>query len=243
MALLTLKNVTLGYENLVAVENVTFRIDEGDYVVVVGENGSGKSTLIKGMLGLIKPRQGEILMGDGLKRSQIGYMPQQTQAQRDFPASVTEVVVSGCLNRRGFKPFYGKGEKARAAHAMQTLGIANLAHVPYRELSGGQQQRVLLARALCATEKMLLLDEPTAGLDPIASQELYAIIRGLNRDTGVAIVMVSHDVGAALDDARTVLCMHRTMAFFGTVEAYIESDCGRFWKGGAAHACDNHGNA
>ena len=237
MALLTLEHVTLGYERLVAVENVSAKVDTGDYLVVVGENGSGKSTLIKGMLSLIKPMSGTIRLSEGLKKSEIGYMPQQTQMQKDFPASVYEVVLSGCLNRRGHRPFYAASEKKRANEAMETLDIVTLRNRSYRELSGGQQQRVRLARALCATTKLLLLDEPTAGLDPIASQELYAVIRHLNHALGVAIVMVSHDVNAALDDARSVLCLHRTMAFFGTVEEYVQSDCGRFWKGEKMHVC------
>lgn len=236
MALLSLRHVTLGYENLIAAEDVTASIDAGDYVVVVGENGSGKSTLVKGMLGLIRPRAGEIVMADGLKKSEIGYMPQQTAIQRDFPASVMEVVLSGCLNRRGVRPYYSRAERARARDALERLGALDLAGACYRELSGGQQQRVRLARALCATEKLLLLDEPTAGLDPMASAEMYGVIRALNRDLGVAIVMVSHDVNAALGDANKVLCMHKTLAFFGSVEEYVHSDCGRFWKGGDAHA-------
>lgn len=237
MALLTLSRVTLGYENLIAVEDVSAEIDEGDYVAVVGENGSGKSTLIKGMLGLIHPRAGEIRMSDGLARSEIGYMPQQTALQRDFPASVSEVVLSGCLNRRGLRPFYNGAEKARARQAMEQLGITRLAGACYRELSGGQQQRVLLARALCATKKLVLLDEPTAGLDPLASQELYDIIRRLNRELGVAVVMVSHDLNASLHEANKVLCLHRTLAFFGSVEDYVKYDCGRLWKGGEGHVC------
>ncbi len=243
MSLLTLRHVTLGYENLIAAENVSARIDKGDYVVVVGENGSGKSTLIKGMLGLIRPRSGEIIMADGLKKSEVGYMPQQSAHQRDFPASVYEVVLSGCLNKRGLKPFYGKGDARRSLESMRRLGIENLKNACYRELSGGQQQRVLLARALVATEKLLLLDEPTAGLDPLASAELYDVIRHLNRELGVAIVMVSHDVSAALNDANKVLCMHRTLAFFGSVEEYVQSDCGRFWKGGEGHVLCDHGDA
>ena len=239
MPLLTLDRVTLGYESLIAAQDISATVDVGDYVVVVGENGSGKSTLIKGMLGLIRPRKGAISMGDGLKKNQIGYMPQQTAAQRDFPASVGEVVLSGCLNSRGLKPFYGRKEKERAQEAMRLLSIEDLQEICYRELSGGQQQRALLARALCATEKLLLLDEPTAGLDPMASQELYAIIRRLNKQRGVAIVMVSHDVNAALNDARKVLCMHRTLAFFGSVEEYVKSDCGRFWKEGCHHEHDS----
>lgn len=236
MALLKLEGVSLGYEHLIAAQDVSLSIEAGEYLVVVGENGSGKSTLIKGMLGLLHPRKGKVLMGEGLKKNQIGYMPQQSAMQRDFPASVYEVVLSGCLNRCGLKPFYGGRARTRAQYAMERLGIRALKDECYRELSGGQQQRVLLARALCATEKLLLLDEPTAGLDPMASQELYNLIRSLNEE-GVAIVMVSHDVGAALHDANRVLCMHKTVSFVGTVEEYMKSDCGRFLWGCREEGC------
>ena len=232
MALLSLNHVTMGYENVTAVEDVTVSFEKGDYAVIVGENGSGKSTLIKGMLGLVKPRAGTIEAGDGLKQTEIGYLPQQTAAQKDFPASVREVVLSGCLNRRGFFPFYTKEDKARADAAMERFAITNLQKKSYRDLSGGQQQRVLLARALCATERLLLLDEPVTGLDPHAAGKLYAIIRDLNREKGVCIVMVSHDVTGALRDANKILCMHeRKMAFSGTAEEYIEKHCGDLFQG------------
>lgn len=238
MALLTLDHATFGYEGMIAAENVHADVEIGDYLVVIGENGSGKSTLIKGMLGLIRPISGSVSLGDGLRKNEIGYMPQKTQAQRDFPASVLEVVRSGCLNRRGSRPYYTKREKSVCEAAMDRLDVLPLKNRPYPELSGGQQQRVLLARALCATEKLLLLDEPTAGLDPMATQSLYEVIRSINQETGVAIIMVSHDVNAALADAKKVLCMHRDVAFYGSVHEYFESDCGRFLLGGCP--CGEH---
>jgi len=232
MALMTLTDVSMSYENLLAVEHVSASVEPGDYVVVVGENGSGKSTLIKGMLGLMGLRSGSIRFGDGLRQTEIGYLPQQTKAQRDFPASVREVVLSGRLNRRGLLPGYSRRDREAALEQMRRLSIDSLGRTPYAELSGGQQQRVLLARALCATEKLLLLDEPEAGLDPVATAELYALIRRLNRERGVAIFMVSHDLENALRDANKVLCMHQTMAFFGTKEDFFNTHYGVHLMGG-----------
>ena len=166
MALITCKDLTLGYENTRVAEHLSFTVPEGAYLCIVGENGSGKSTLMKTLLGLRAPLAGIIAFGDGLRKNEIGYLPQQTPIQRDFPASVQEVVLSGCLSRCGLRPFYTREEKALAAQNMARLGITDLARRCYRELSGGQQQRALLARALCATRKLLLLDEPVAGLDP-----------------------------------------------------------------------------
>lgn len=225
MRLLTCENLTLCYETGVAVEDVSFFVDAGDYLCVVGENGSGKSTLIKGILGLMQPRRGSIRY-EGLKRTEIGYLPQQTPVQRDFPASVWEVVLSGCQGRRGARPFYGAEDKARAAQAMARLGIDKLRAASYRALSGGQQQRVLLSRALCATSRLLLLDEPVTGLDPLAAAEMYALIKQLHAE-GVAVIMVSHDVSCALHDATRVLHMGTNMVFFGTAEAYRQSEVGR----------------
>ena len=213
----------MGYEGTVAVENVTADIERGDYVVVVGENGSGKSTLLRGILGLGKLRSGSIVFDDELSRQKIGYLPQQSKAQRGFPASVREVVLSGCAGRGGWWPFATKADRALAEEQMQRLGIGQCADMCYGELSGGQQQRVLLARALCATQSLLLLDEPVNGLDPGATAEFYDQIRRLNRELGVAVVMVSHDVGGALRDATKGLCMHQTMAFYGTTEAFRAS--------------------
>lgn len=211
--------MTLGYEAVPVLEDVNFRVNAGDYLAVLGENGSGKSTLIKGLLGLLKPRAGRIRFGEGMSRRQIGYLPQQTQIQRDFPAAVGEVVLSGCLNQLGWRPFYSRAQAALADENMRRMDVLPLKNQPYRSLSGGQQQRVLLARALCATQRLLLLDEPVTGLDPAAAQEMYGVIRGLNRG-GVTIIMITHDLRGALDDASHVLEVAGRTCAFMNAEAY-----------------------
>ena len=220
MALITLKDVTIAFDGTVAVENANLSINKGDYLVIVGENGSGKSTLIRAILGLVKPQRGRVIYGDGLRKDQIGYLPQQTAQQRDFPASVEEVVLSGCIGRMGRSPLFGAAQRALAEEKMRMLDVGHLRKKSYRTLSGGQQQRVLLARALCATDAILLLDEPVTGLDPDATEDLYAIIRRLNREHGVAIAMVSHDLHGAMRDAGKVLVMNRGVDFYGTAEEY-----------------------
>ena len=234
MALISCKDLTMRYENQVAVDHVTFQIQEGDYLCIVGENGSGKSTLLKGLLGLLHPASGSITYGDGLKRNMIGYLPQQTVVQKDFPAPVWEVVLSGCLNRRGLRPFYSPAERQRARENIARMDIGAIAKSCYRDLSGGQQQRVLLARALCATEKLLLLDEPVTGLDPVATAELYALIRQLNRQ-GVTIVMVSHDINCSVHNAGKILHMGTGVQFFGSSEDYCSSPLGQRFLGGEHH--------
>ena len=219
MALIRLNNATVSYEGDLAAENVSFSVEKGDYLVILGENGSGKSTVMKAMLGLVKLKSGEVIHSDGLKKNGVGYLPQQTRIQRDFPASVEEVVQSGVVNRLGRRLFPGREEKQRARQQMERLEIWEMRKRPYRALSGGQQQRVLLARALCATDSLLLLDEPVTGLDPETTAEMYEIIRNINRQ-GVAIVTVSHDVGQALRDAKHVLVMERTVRFYCETEAY-----------------------
>lgn len=235
MTLLTCDRVTLRYERVTAVDSLSFTVDTGDFLAIVGENGSGKTSLVKAILGLMPVAGGFIRYGDGLKRTQIGYMPQQTAHQRDFPAGVREIVLSGCLNQMGLRPFYGAQEKERAAWALRTLHIADLQNVSYHALSGGQQQRVLLARALCASRRLLLLDEPAAGLDPLATQELYRVVADLNRHEGITILMVSHDVAAAVDNASHILHLHQTPLFFGTAEAYRQSEVGRLFLRGVSH--------
>ena len=227
MAQLSCRNVVLGYEGKTVVQNLNFEVNRGDYLCIIGENGSGKSTLIRALLRLKSPMSGEILTGDGLEADGIGYLPQQTIVQRDFPASVREIVLSGCLGRFGWRPFYGRAEKAEAEQNMEKLGIAHLAGRCYRELSGGQQQRVLLARALCATRYMLLLDEPVAGLDPSAVQEMYGLLETLNREERITIIMVSHDIQAAVRYADHILHISEEPLFFGTKEEYLESPGGR----------------
>ncbi len=234
MALLTVQNVSLGYDSHAIVEDLNFAVNAGDYLCIVGENGSGKTTLMKTLLRLQEPLSGKILFGEGLKDNEIGYLPQQTVVQRDFPASVREIVLSGCQGRCGLRPFYNKEEKALAQKNMERMGVEGFANRCYRDLSGGQQQRVLLARALCATRKLLLLDEPVSGLDPKVTIDMYELIQGLNRE-GTTIIMISHDIAAAVRYATHILHIGKTV-FFGTKEEYLASDTGRFFmlqEGGA----------
>lgn len=228
MAQLVCENLTLGYDSKVIVKNLSFSVNSGDYLCIVGENGSGKSTLMKTILHLLKPISGKIETGDGLLADEIGYLPQQTYVQKDFPASVQEIVLSGNQSRCKNRPWYNKEEKLLAAANMEKMGISSLAKKCYRELSGGQQQRVLLARALCATQKMLLLDEPVSALDPAAQEEMYSLIEGLNKD-GITIIMISHDIEAALKYATHVLHIGEEI-FFGTKDEFVHKskcpDCG-----------------
>ena len=234
MSLITCEDLCLGYEGKAIVSGLNFSVNEGDYLCIVGENGSGKSTLMKTLLRLRQPLGGSITTGEGLKANEIGYLPQQTVVQRDFPASVREIVLSGCQSRCGIRPFYNKAEKALAEKNMKLMDISDLSERCYRELSGGQQQRVLLARALCAAEKLLLLDEPVSGLDPKVTVEMYELINKLNKENGISIIMISHDISAALKYATHILHIGGEI-FFGTKEEYEESGMGGFFsdrKGG-----------
>ena len=221
MPYLSFENLAIGYENNVILDNLSFSIEKGDYVAIIGENGAGKSTLLKTMLGLIQPLSGKVILADGLKKSEIGYLPQQTLAQRDFPASAWEVVISGCLARNGLKPFYSKEDKALAKENIKKMGLEGFEKRCYRELSGGQQQRVLLARALCSSNKILVLDEPVTGLDPKVTNQLYEVVEALNKE-GITIIMISHDLHV-LDYANKVLHIGRK-TFFGDKETYLKSD-------------------
>lgn len=227
MALLHAEKLDLGYEGQKIVEGLEFSVNTGDYLCIVGENGSGKSTLMKTLLGLTPPMGGSVVLGDGLKRGEIAYLPQQTIVQKDFPASVWEIVLSGCQSRCGLRPFYNKEEKKLAAENMERMGITDLAGRCYRDLSGGQQQRVLLARALCAAQKLLLLDEPVSGLDPRVTQEMYDLIEQLNQE-GITVIMISHDIDAAVQYASHILHIGKHI-FFGTKQEYLESDAGRYF--------------
>ena len=225
--LIECKNLTAGYEGMPVVKDLSFNVSAGDYLCIVGENGSGKSTLMKTILGLRSPLSGEIIFGDGLKQTEIGYLPQQTAAQKDFPATVREVVLSGCLGRKGLSPFYSKADKKLCDDNIELLGITGITHRSYRNLSGGQQQRVLLARALCATGKLLLLDEPVSGLDPMVTAEMYEIISRLNREQGITIIMISHDLQGAY--------------FFGTTAEYRSTDIFHAMSTCDCHCtCDHH---
>ena len=234
MPQLLCNQVSVGYEGKAVLQNLNFAVNAGDYLCIVGENGSGKSTLMKTLLGLQPPIAGKIETGDGLRQNEIGYLPQQTAAQKDFPASVQEIVLSGCQGRCGLRPFYNKAEKQLAKENMRKMQIEPLAKRCYRELSGGQQQRVLLARALCATQKMLLLDEPVSGLDPKVTAEMYQLIQDLNQKEKITVLMISHDLSAAVRYASHILHIGDTV-FFGTKEDYLKSPQGQLFaerKGG-----------
>ena len=232
MAFITCREAALGYDTGVVVGGLDFTVESGDYLCVVGENGSGKSTLIKGLLRLNIPMSGKILTGDGLKPNEIGYLPQQSAAQKDFPAGVFEVVLSGRQSKRGPSPFYSRQDKRIAMESLEKLGIRHLKNKCYRELSGGQQQRALLARALCATEKLLLLDEPVAGLDPLVTQELYDLIRMINLEQKRTIIMVSHDIRGATEYATHILHLGNRQLFFGKTPAYVKTDLAKRFLGG-----------
>ena len=224
MALVDVKDLSIGYGTHIIASGISFHVDAGDFLCILGENGSGKSTLIRTLVGLMAPVSGTISFGDGLRADQIGYLGQQTVVQKDFPASVREIVISGCLNSSGHRLFYSASDRERAEQSMRDTGIENLRSRSYRKLSGGQQQRVLLARALCASGRLLLLDEPVTGLDPDASASLYALLRKLNGQ-GLAIIMVSHDIGASLECASHVLEMKNNPVL-------MEADAFRSGKGG-----------
>lgn len=236
MPQLLCQNLAVGYDGKTVVSGLNFEVCAGDYLCIVGENGAGKSTLVKTLMQLQSPLSGSIRFGDGLQKKEIGYLPQQTIVQKDFPASVQEIVRSGCQTRCGLRPFYSREEKQLAADAMRKMQVEGLRKRCYRELSGGQQQRVLLARALCAARKMLLLDEPAAGLDPKVTAELYSLIEKLNREDGVTILMISHDIHAAVRYASHILHIGQEV-FFDTKEAYLQSSQGQSFvgrNGGAA---------
>ncbi len=232
MDIIRCDNVGFTYEGNRVLSNLNFSLGSGDYLCVVGENGAGKSTLIKGILNLKSPSDGTITMGEGFKSSQIGYLPQQTLAQRDFPASVYEIILSGRLNSMGLLPFYHKREKIEVTKYMKLLSIEDLRNKCYRELSGGQQQRVLLARALCASKELLVLDEPVTGLDPVMTNEFYSFIKKINQEENRTIIMVTHDVQGAINYATHILHLGKTQLFFGKREDYLECELGKFFLGG-----------
>lgn len=237
MALISCEDVTLGYENMILVQNLTFSVNTGDYLCIVGENGTGKTTLMRTLLHLRPPLSGRIVTGDGLRPAEIGYLPQQTDIQRDFPASVREIVLSGCQGRCGLRPFYSGSDRKLAAESMEKMGISALSRRCYRDLSGGQQQRVLLARALCAAGRLLLLDEPVSGLDPRVTADMYDLIDRLNKNDGMTIVMISHDLAAALQYASHILYLGDDV-FYGTKADFLQSPAGLRYTGmtgGDAH--------
>ena len=233
MAQLRCENISVGYEDGIVVSDVSFELNRGDYVCIVGENGAGKSSLLKGILGLAKIQGGKIEYGDGMSRADVGYLPQQKDYQKNFPATVKEVVMSGFLNKMGLRPYYNRAEKAKAMEILSDFGMADYVRASFGSLSGGQKQRVLLARAMCATDKLLLLDEPTTGLDPVATEELYELLKRLNREKKTTILMVSHDLNKAVSDAGLILHVNKRSGcgYFGPADKYLDSEAARHFLG------------
>ena len=233
MAQLRCENISVGYEDGIVVSDVSFELNRGDYVCIVGENGAGKSSLLKGILGLAKIQGGKLEYGDGMSRADVGYLPQQKDYQKNFPATVKEVVMSGFLNKMGLRPYYNRVEKAKAIEILSDFGMADYVRASFGSLSGGQKQRVLLARAMCATDKLLLLDEPTTGLDPVATEELYELLKRLNREKKTTILMVSHDLNKAVSDAGLILHVNKRSGcgYFGPADKYLDSEAARHFLG------------
>ena len=231
MAQLRCENISVGYEDGIVV--VSFELNRGDYVCIVGENGAGKSSLLKGILGLARIQGGKLEYGDGMSRADVGYLPQQKDYQKNFPATVKEVVMSGFLNKMGLRPYYNRAEKAKAMEILSDFGMADYVRASFGSLSGGQKQRVLLARAMCATDKLLLLDEPTTGLDPVATEELYELLKRLNREKKTTILMVSHDLNKAVSDAGLILHVNKRSGcgYFGPADKYLDSEAARHFLG------------
>ena len=233
MAQLRCENISVGYEDGIVVSDVSFELNRGDYVCIVGENGAGKSSLLKGILGLANIQGGKLEYGDGMSRADVGYLPQQKDYQKNFPATVKEVVMSGFLNKMGLRPYYNRAEKAKAMEILSDFGMADYVRASFGSLSGGQKQRVLLARAMCATDKLLLLDEPTTGLDPVATEELYELLKRLNREKKTTILMVSHDLNKAVSDAGLILHVNKRSGcgYFGPADKYLDSEAARHFLG------------
>lgn len=237
MSQILCENVTVSYEKENVIDNVSFAIEAGDYVSIVGENGSGKSSIIKAILGLVPLKSGKVILAEDCKRTHIGYISQQNQMQEEFPASVYEVVLSGCLSAKGFNPFYSKKLKNMAKEYMELLGVDEFSNKTFGELSGGQKQRVMLARALCATDKVLFLDEPVTGLDPVAILEFYEIINNLNKKKGITIIMITHDIQNALNYSNKILHLYRDSSkyFFGSKEEYMKHEGYHMCSCGSEH--------
>lgn len=233
MALLTCRNASFGYDGEVVLSGIDFTLCGGEYMCILGENGAGKSTLVKGILGLISPVAGEIEFGEGLRACEVGYLPQQTQVQKSFPASVLEVVLSGRINSMGMRPFYNRKDREDAVKKLELMGMKGMERRSFQELSGGQKQRVLLARAMCAAGRLILLDEPVSGLDPAATIDLYELIADINKNMGMTVIMVSHDTEAAVKYASHIMQLSHTQLFYGTVDNYKNSEVGHDYLKGA----------
>lgn len=220
--LIDVQNLCASYEGRQVLEDVNFSVRQGQWLCIVGENGGGKSTLIRCLLGVVQPTAGNIVYGDGVAPSSIGYLPQQTDCRPDFPSTVREIVRGGLMSRKRAFVFLSRREKQRADEAMETLGITDLAGRKFADLSGGQKQRVLLARTLCASNGLLILDEPATGLDAAAASELLRTVRHIH-SMGTTVILSANDAQTAIQYATHMLQLHGKVVFSGTSQQYLRS--------------------
>ena len=229
MKILECKKLNIGYNERSICKDISFEVESGQYICVIGENGSGKTTLLKTILGLNKPISGKVVFDKKFDKSNLGYLPQQTDMQKDFPATVLEVVMSGFINKMKFRPFYNKREKEKAQEILKYLNITDLQKRSYKDLSGGQQQKVLLARALCSTNELLILDEPTNGLDARSIKSFYELLADLNSQ-GMTIIMISHNLDKVINYASHIVYLKGTPEFIGTKEDFLQTEYAKFCK-------------
>lgn len=217
-SLINIKNLSINYGDCSIINNLSFDINEGDFLCIVGPNGSGKSTLIKAIIGEVKYSSGSIIFSPSIKQNAIGYLPQNNKINESFPATVTEIIATGCLNRHHFM---NKEMKQKITQTIKTLHIASIKDKEFSELSGGQRQKVLLARALCATSKLLILDEASNNLDYNSKISFYKMLKKLNETDNLTIVMVTHDLDHNNLLGNKILSLDRDQPFFGSTKEYI----------------------
>lgn len=215
--ILEVKNLKVSYNSHTAIENVSFKINQGEYIALVGENGSGKSTLIKAIMGLKKEDEGEVKFD--LDLSEVSYLAQTDLKGIDFPATSKEIIMTGC-QKRGKLPFYTKQDKENFKQVVQELKIEDLINKRIGDLSGGQKQRVLLARSLIRNPKMIILDEPQTGLDVNITKELYKILEKLNKEKNVTIMMATHDLDELESIKPRIICIAKTIKYDGKFEEW-----------------------
>ena len=231
MSLIKCNNIEFKYDGKEILKNISFEVNKGDYLCIIGENGSGKSTLLNILTGILKPNNGTVTLSNNLSKKEIGYLPQKSEIYENFPASVYEVVISGCVNKLSIIPFYRRKEKQIANYNMNLLEISNIKNKCFHELSGGQKQRVLLTRTLCSTRDVILLDEPVSGLDPIITESFYNVVNHLNSEHGTTVVMVSHDIQNCLKYASHILYIGKDLFYYGSKSDFLNSEFSKNIRG------------
>ena len=231
MSLIKCNNIEFKYDGKEILKNISFEVNKGDYLCIIGENGSGKSTLLNIISGVLKPNNGTVTLDSNLSKKEIGYLPQKSEIYENFPASVYEVVISGCVNKLSIIPFCRRKEKQIANYNMNLLEISNIKNKCFHELSGGQKQRVLLARTLCSTRDIILLDEPVSGLDPIITESFYNVVNHLNNEHGTTVVMVSHDIQNCFKYASHILYIGKELFYYGSKSDFLNSEFSKNIRG------------